>query len=185
MPVSSILLWTSTLCLSNTVSPLRLPGVKDVCVFNSNLSPSSLAEWPGSFTRWAVSRGWIGYRFQHSARYSHVVDVHWCLHCIDLLNVSSGSPSRGGDVAVYVFDINQPSLPTPFSSVVVSVSVFMALSTLFHFINFPPKLPACSLSSFGLISALLVLSTIHLFMKVSPNLVYNPLWLTGLKAPTN
>ena len=34
---------------------------------------------------------------------------------------SSGSPSLGGDVAVYVFDINQPTLPTPFYSVLVSV----------------------------------------------------------------
>ena len=29
-------------------------------------------------------------------------------------NVPAGSPSRGGDVAVYVLDINKPSLPTPF-----------------------------------------------------------------------
>ena len=49
--------------------------------------------------------------------------------------VPVGSPSRGGDVAVYVFDINQPSLPTPFHSVLVSVSIFMALSTVFHSIN--------------------------------------------------
>ena len=47
----------------------------------------------------------------------------------------TGSPSRGGDVAVYVFDINQLSLPTPFYSVLVSISVFMALSTVFHSIN--------------------------------------------------
>ena len=33
------------------------------------------------------------------------------------------------------FDINQPSLPTPFYSVLVSVSVFMALSTVFHSMN--------------------------------------------------
>ena len=32
----------------------------------------------------------------------------------------------------FVFDIKQPSLPTP---VLVSVSVFMALSTVFHSIN--------------------------------------------------
>ena len=31
----------------------------------------------------------------------------------------------------------QPSLPTPFYSVLVSVSVFMALSTVFHSINSP------------------------------------------------
>ena len=33
--------------------------------------------------------------------------------------------------------INQPSLPTPFNSVLVSVSVFMTLSTVFHSINSP------------------------------------------------
>ena len=49
----------------------------------------------------------------------------------------AGLPSRGGDVADYVFDINQPSLPTPSCSVLVSISVFMALSTVFHSINSP------------------------------------------------
>ena len=48
---------------------------------------------------------------------------------------SAGSPSRGGVVAVYVFDMNQLSLPTLLYSVLVSISVFMALSTVFHFIN--------------------------------------------------
>ena len=47
------------------------------------------------------------------------------------------SPSRGGDIAVYVFDINQSSLPTSFYSVLVSVSVFITLSTVFHCINSP------------------------------------------------
>ena len=51
------------------------------------------------------------------------------------------SPSRGGDVAVFVSDINYPSLPTPFYSVLVSVSVFIALSTAFHFINSPDNSP--------------------------------------------
>ena len=60
---------------------------------------------------------------------------------IGISPVPAGSPSRGGDVAVYVSDINQPSLPTPFLififlySVLVSVSVFMVFSTVFHFIN--------------------------------------------------
>ena len=49
--------------------------------------------------------------------------------------VPAGSPSHGGNVTVYVPDINQQSLPTPFYSVLVSVSVFMALSTVFHSIN--------------------------------------------------
>ena len=53
------------------------------------------------------------------------------------VGVPTGSPSRGGDVAVYVFDINQPSLSTPFYSVLVSISVFVALSTVFRSINSP------------------------------------------------
>ena len=81
--------------------------------------------------------------------------------------VPAGSPSRGGDVTVYVPAINQPSLPTPFYSVLVSVSDLMALSTVFHSINFPRQLSAFSLCSSGLISAILVLSTIYLFVKVS------------------
>ena len=53
----------------------------------------------------------------------------------------TGSPSRGGDVAVYVSDINQLSFPTPFYSVLVSVSVFMALSSVFHSIKSPNNSP--------------------------------------------
>ena len=68
---------------------------------------------------------------------------------------------------VYNFDINLLSLATLFYSVLVSVSVSMALSTVFHFIKFPRQFSAFSLCSSGLISALLVFSTIHLFMKVS------------------
>ena len=51
------------------------------------------------------------------------------------LFVPTCSPSRGGDVTVYGYDINQPSLPTPFDSVLVSVFVFMALLTVFHSMN--------------------------------------------------
>ena len=54
---------------------------------------------------------------------------------------------RCGDVAVYVFDLNQLSLPTPLYSVLVSISVFMALSTLFHSIN---SLDSSPLSHSGL-----------------------------------
>ena len=55
--------------------------------------------------------------------------------------VSTGSPSRGGDVVAYVFTMSQPSLPTPFYSVLLIVSVFMALSTVFHSINSPDNSP--------------------------------------------
>ena len=50
---------------------------------------------------------------------------------------STGSASLGGDVAIDVFDRNQPSSPTPLYSVLVSISVFMVLSTVFHSLNYP------------------------------------------------
>ena len=70
----------------------------------------------------------------------------------------------GGDVAIYVFNINQPSLPTSFYSVLVSVSNFMALSAVFRSINSPNS--AFSLFSSGLISASLSFQ-LYIFMKVS------------------
>ena len=57
------------------------------------------------------------------------------------IEVPAGTSPRGGDVTVYVFDINQPSLPTPFHFVLVSVSTFMALSTVFHSIKSPDNTP--------------------------------------------
>ena len=51
------------------------------------------------------------------------------------LQVPTASSSRGEDVTVYVIDIDQPRLPTLLYSGLVSVSVFMALSTVFHSIN--------------------------------------------------
>ena len=41
----------------------------------------------------------------------------------------------------FMSDINQPSLPTPFYSVLMSISVFMALSTVYHSINSPDNSP--------------------------------------------
>ena len=55
----------------------------------------------------------------------------------------------GGGVAVYVFDINQPSLPTPVRSDLASVSTFMALSTVFNFINSPDDSPLSHPVLFG------------------------------------
>ena len=48
--------------------------------------------------------------------------------------VPAGSPSRDGDVTVYVLDINQPNLPTLFI-LLLCLFVFIALSTVFHSIN--------------------------------------------------
>ena len=61
--------------------------------------------------------------------------------CTVVVLVPAGSPSRGGDAAVYVFDTNQPSSPTLFNSVLVAVSVFMAFSTVFHSIDSPDNSP--------------------------------------------
>ena len=41
----------------------------------------------------------------------------------------------------FMSDINQPSLPTAFYSVFVSISVFVALSTVFHSIHFSDNSP--------------------------------------------
>ena len=65
----------------------------------------------------------------------------------------------------FMFDINQPSLPTPFYSVPVSVSVFMALSTVFHSINSPDNSPLSRSLLPLLFFASVVLSTTYLFMK--------------------
>ena len=52
--------------------------------------------------------------------------------------VPAGSSSCGGDVMVQFLDINKLSLPTPFFySVLVSISVFMDLSTVSHSMNSP------------------------------------------------
>ena len=53
------------------------------------------------------------------------------------LSIPAGAPPRDGDIAIYVFDIKQLSLSHPFYSLLVSVSVFMALSTVFHSMNSP------------------------------------------------
>ena len=79
----------------------------------------------------------------------------------------AGSPSCGGDVAVHVLDINQPSLPTPFF---FCSCVYFCLYCPFNCISFHKffrQLSAFSLCSFGLISALLVFSGRYFFTKVS------------------
>ena len=94
----------------------------------------------------------------------HILQSLWAhLHVVGMLQ--------------FISDINQPSLPTPFYSLLVSISVFKALSTVFHFINSHDNC-VFSLCSCGLSSALLVLSTVCLFMKVScgPDIILSD-WL--------
>ena len=67
----------------------------------------------------------------------------------------------------FMSDINQQNLPTLFYFVLVSTSIVMALSTVFHSMNSPDNSPFSRFCYSGLISALLVLYTICLFTKVS------------------
>ena len=103
---------------------------------------------------------------------------------VNELKSPAGSPSRGGDVTVCVPDINQPSLPTVFYSVLVSVSVFLALSTVFHSINSPDN----SVLSHSVLLVLFCLIGPFNFIPLYESLpqpLYNPSWLTWLKAPSN
>ena len=54
--------------------------------------------------------------------------------------VSTGSPSRGGDVAVYVSEINQPSLPTPFFCSCVCFCLYSPFNCI-SFLNSPDNSP--------------------------------------------
>ena len=145
----------------------------------------------------AKVRGPIG-RWPRNHSVNQICSI-WVLLLITLYSTSEitegqdpmGSPSRGADVAVYVCDINQPSLPTPCYSVLFCVC--FCLYDPFNciwFHKFSHQLSALSLCSSGIISALLVLSTLSLSLSLSLHETlrqpwYNPLWLTGLKAPTN
>ena len=65
--------------------------------------------------------------------------LQFCDHVFAFVPV--GSPSCGGDGVVYVLDKSQLALLTPFCSVLVSVSVFTVLSTLFRSKNSPSNSP--------------------------------------------
>ena len=88
------------------------------------------------------------------------------MECFCYLNVPSDSPSRGGDVTGYVW--HKPTELARFFLFCSCVCFcpygpFNCIS--FH--KFSRQLSVFSLCSSGLISLLLVLSTIYLFMKVS------------------
>ena len=89
-------------------------------------------------------------------------------NCNLFVIVPAGTPSRGGDVRVCVFDINQPSLPTPF---ILFLCLFLSYGplTCISFHKFSRQLSVFSLCSPSLISASLVLSTVYLFLNVSLN----------------
>ena len=106
-----------------------------------------------------------------------------CLHCLlpPFTVVPAGSPSRAGDVVIYVFDINRPELSHSFLFCSCVCFCLYGPFNCISFQKFSRQLSASSLCSSCLISALSVLSTVYLFMKVS----CSPSWLTGLKTPIN
>ena len=114
------------------------------------------------------------------------VDHGWGSTNVLSFLVPTGLPSRGRDVTIYVFNTNQPSLLTLFVySVLVSFSVFVALSTVFHSINSPDTSP---LSHSVLPTLFLPYWSFQQYISVSESLLRpwcSPLWLTRLKAPTN
>ena len=100
--------------------------------------------------------------------------------------VPVGSASRGGDVAVYVSDISQPSLQTLLFYFVLyqfmSVSIFMAPFNCISFHKFSWQLA----TSHSVLPALFLPNwSFQLYLFESLLLPwYKSLWLTGLKAPT-
>ena len=102
-----------------------------------------------------------------------------CMCMCSWCPVPAGSPSRGGDVKVYVLDINQPSLPTPFTlflCLFLSYGPFTCTST-FSLLSMKTK----SLSCLCLICLLpLILFTTPFFCHVLVTLlVYLTLSLLG------
>ena len=72
----------------------------------------------------------------------------------------ASSPSCGVEVVLYVFDKNQPSLPTPLVCSCVCVSLYGPFNCI-SFYEFFRQLSIFSLCCSGLLSALLVLSTLY------------------------
>ena len=136
------------------------------------------------FRNWLKARKWVSsetftYGWQWGLWAKFISDFHYFVP-----PVPAGSPSRGGDVTVYAFDINQPSLPTPFYSVLVYFCLYGPFNCIsFH--KFSRELSTFSLCSSGPPSALSVLSAVYLFVKVSfsPDIILCD-WL-GLKHQKN
>ena len=97
------------------------------------------------------------------ARFLKLMNVY---ETVAPLLIPVGSPSCGGNVAIYVFNIKQLSLPTSFYSVLVSSSIFMALSPVFCSINSPNNSPH-SRSVFLVLFLPYWSCQLYLFMKVS------------------
>ena len=107
------------------------------------------------------------------------------LFIISLQPVPAGSPSRDGNVTVYVYDVSQPSLPAPFNSVLVSVSVLMTFSTVISLHKFSRQLSVFSSQFFRSYLCLIgPFNNMSLYERLLQPW-YSPSWLTGLKTAIN
>ena len=87
--------------------------------------------------------------------------------------VPAGSPSHGGDVTAYVWQ-KPPELVHSFLFCFFCLFLYMPLSTVFYSINSLDKSPFSYSVLSGLISALLVLSTIFLYLSLFMKFSFSP-----------
>ena len=87
----------------------------------------------------------------HFSHINKITDIYTFLHTLTLLFLllllflSPRAQLLVVGMLRFMSNINQLSLPTPFYSVFMSVSVFMALSTVFHSITSPNNSPFLTL----------------------------------------
>ena len=113
----------------------------------------------------------------------HVYSYQYSYMGAHVLLVPAGSPSHSRDVAVYIFFLHKPAKLA--HSFLFWSCIYFCLYGPFNCISFnkfSQQLPTFSLcSSFCLIGS-------FNYTSLYENLLqpwYNPLWLTGLKTPTN
>ena len=151
----------------NYVVSSRCQSVSFHCVISTRCQ-SVFAVWcqyaVSQFPLCGVSTMSVSLHCVVSARCQSLLVYKRC--SLSLLLVPVGPPSRGGDVTVYVLDLNRSSLPTLLFGPCVCFCLYSPFNCIsFH--KFSRQLYAFSLCSSGLISVLLVLSTIYLSMTVS------------------
>ena len=88
---------------------------------------------------------WIGCQMDYLICFSsHAPPVYFFIHLYVFIAYFVQSPRDHLHVVRmfrFMSDVNQPSLPTPFYSVLLSLSLFMASSTVFHSTNSPDNSP--------------------------------------------
>ena len=110
-----------------------------MCMGRSTCTPPHLSSLPNVDFEKVSSAGLTDCdpTYLRLARYSISRILFLCLLSFSQMVMPQVEVATMVGMSWFMSDINQPSLPTPFYSVLVFISVFMALSTVFHSINFP------------------------------------------------